>query len=88
MRRTTNMPRTGTEKVMVLRSGMPESATFACTGLEVGQLPMCVTTCIGRATYFGDSNDPNSLAVELTTKNNVQTLLTHLENKPQCYYIV
>ncbi len=50
---------------------------------------MCVTTCIGRATYFGDSNDPNSLVVGLITKNNVQTLLTHLEkNKPQCYYIV
>ncbi|MEW6349701.1 MAG: 4Fe-4S dicluster domain-containing protein [Thermodesulfobacteriota bacterium] len=56
--------------------------------LEVGQLPMCVSTCIGRATYFGDSKDPKSLVVELTTKHNVQVLLEHWGNKPQCYYIV
>jgi Fe-S-cluster-containing dehydrogenase component len=68
--------------------GNARKCHFCLHRIEVGQLPMCVTTCIGRATYFGDFNDPNSLAVELTTKNNVQTLLTHLENKPQCYYIV
>jgi len=67
--------------------GNARKCHFCLHRLEVGQLPMCVTTCIGRATYFGDSNDPNSLVVELITKNNVQTLLTHWENKPQCYYI-
>ena len=68
--------------------GNARKCHFCLHRLEVGLLPTCVTTCIGRATYFGDSNDPSSLAVELITKNNVQTLLTHLENKPQCYYIV
>jgi Fe-S-cluster-containing dehydrogenase component len=68
--------------------GNARKCHFCLHRLEVGQLPMCVTTCIGRATYFGDSNDPNSLVVGLITKNNVQTLLAHLENKPQCYYIV
>jgi Fe-S-cluster-containing dehydrogenase component len=68
--------------------GNARKCHFCLHRLEVGQLPMCVTTCIGRATYFGDSNDPGSLVVELITKNNYQTLLTHLGNKPQCYYIV
>jgi Fe-S-cluster-containing dehydrogenase component len=68
--------------------GNARKCHFCLHRLEVGQLPMCVTTCIGRATYFGDSNDPSSLVMELTTKNNFQTLLPHLGNKPQCYYIV
>jgi Fe-S-cluster-containing dehydrogenase component len=68
--------------------GNARKCHFCLHRLEVGQLPMCVTTCIGRATHFGDSNDPNSLVVELTSKNNVQVLLEHWGNKPQCYYIV
>lgn len=68
--------------------GNARKCHFCLHRLEVGQLPMCVTTCIGRATYFGDSNDPKSLVVELVTKNNVQVLLEHWGNKPQCYYIV
>ncbi|MEI7449620.1 MAG: 4Fe-4S dicluster domain-containing protein [Desulfomonile sp.] len=68
--------------------GNARKCHFCLHRLEVGQLPMCVTTCIGRATYFGDSNDPDSLVVELTTKNNVQTLIPHWGNQPQCFYIV
>lgn len=68
--------------------GNARKCHFCLHRLEVGLLPMCVTTCIGRATYFGDSNDPDGLVVELTTKNNVQVLLEHWGNKPQCYYIV
>jgi len=68
--------------------GNARKCHFCLHRLEVGQLPMCVTTCIGRATYFGDEKDPDSLVVELVTKNNVQTLLPHWENKPQCFYIV
>lgn len=68
--------------------GNARKCHFCLHRLEVGQLPMCVTTCIGRATYFGDSNDPDSLVVDVTTKNNVQTLLAHWGNKPQCFYIV
>jgi Fe-S-cluster-containing dehydrogenase component len=67
--------------------GNARKCHFCLHRLEVGQLPMCVSTCIGRATYFGDSNDPDSLAVELITKNNVETLIPHWGNKPQCFYI-
>lgn len=68
--------------------GNARKCHFCLHRLEVGQLPVCVTTCIGRATYFGDANDPDSLVVELITKNNVETLLPHWGNKPQCFYIV
>jgi Fe-S-cluster-containing dehydrogenase component len=69
-------------------AGNARKCHFCLHRIEVGQLPMCVTTCIGRATYFGDSLDPDSLVVELTTKNNVQTLIPHSGNKPRCFYIV
>jgi Fe-S-cluster-containing dehydrogenase component len=67
--------------------GNARKCHFCLHRLEVGQLPMCVTTCIGRATYFGDSNDSESLVSELILRNNCQTLLQHLGNKPQCYYL-
>lgn len=68
--------------------GNARKCHFCLHRLEKGLLPACVTTCIGRATYFGDSKDPDSLVTELITKNNVQTLLPHWDNKPNCYYIV
>jgi molybdopterin-containing oxidoreductase family iron-sulfur binding subunit len=67
--------------------GNARKCHFCLHRLEVGQLPMCVTTCIGRATYFGDSNDASSLIMEVVSRNNPQTLLPHLGNKPQCFYI-
>lgn len=68
--------------------GNARKCHFCLHRLEVGQLPQCVTTCIGRATYFGDRNDPDSLVVELITKHNVQTLLPHKGTKPRVFYIV
>lgn len=68
--------------------GNARKCHFCLHRLEVGQLPQCTTTCIGRATYFGDSNDPDSLVTELITKNNVQTLLPHKGTQPRVFYVV
>jgi molybdopterin-containing oxidoreductase family iron-sulfur binding subunit len=68
--------------------GNARKCHFCLHRLEVGQLPACTTTCIGRATYFGDANDPDSLVTELITKHNVQTLLPHKGTKPRVFYIV
>lgn len=68
--------------------GNARKCHFCLHRLEVGQLPKCATSCIGRATYFGDANDPDSLVTELITKNNVQTLLPEKGTKPRVYYIV
>jgi molybdopterin-containing oxidoreductase family iron-sulfur binding subunit len=76
--------RTGHESPM----GNARKCHFCLHRLEKGELPMCTTTCIGRATFFGDANDPESLITELITKNNVQTLLPHKGTKPRVFYIV
>jgi Fe-S-cluster-containing dehydrogenase component len=68
--------------------GNARKCHFCLHRLEVGQLPMCVTTCVGRATFFGDANDPDCLAVELITRNRAQTLLPEMGTKPSVYYIV
>jgi len=68
--------------------GNARKCQFCLHRLEVGQLPKCATSCIGRATYFGDANDPDSLVTELITQNNVQTLLPHMGTKPRVYDIV
>jgi Fe-S-cluster-containing dehydrogenase component len=68
--------------------GNARKCHFCLHRLEVGQLPMCATTCIGRTTYFGDANDPESMVTELITKNQVQTLLAHRGTRPRVFYIV
>ena len=67
--------------------GNARKCHFCLHRLEVGQLPMCATTCIGRATYFGDLNDADALVTELIGKNNVQTLLPHKGTQPRVFYI-
>lgn len=79
-----NWDRSGHESPM----GNARKCHFCLHRLERAELPMCATTCIGRATYFGDANDPDSLVTELVTKNNVQTLLPHKGTKPRVFYIV
>lgn len=68
--------------------GNARKCHFCVHRLEVGQVPKCATSCIGRATYFGDANDPDSLVSELIARNNVQTLLPHMGTRPRVYYIV
>ena len=48
---------------------------------------MCTTTCIGRATYFGDHDDPDALVTELIARNNVYVLLPSKGTKPNVFYI-
>jgi len=67
--------------------GNARKCHFCLHRLQVGQLPTCVTTCIGRATYFGDHNDPDALVSELIARENVQTLLPHKGTRPRVYYI-
>ena len=56
----------------------------------MGLIPACVTTCIGRALYFGDKNDTQSLVNELLTKNKGKVLRIR-ENRgtePRVYYLI
>ncbi|MBI2987821.1 MAG: (4Fe-4S)-binding protein [Deltaproteobacteria bacterium] len=63
---------------------------FCLHRLSAEMLPVCVTTCIGRAAYFGDLNDPQSLVSELLEKNQAKVVRIR-ENRatePRVYYIV
>jgi molybdopterin-containing oxidoreductase family iron-sulfur binding subunit len=61
---------------------------FCLHRIKDGILPACTTTCIGRATFFGDANDPDSLVTELINKPNVIRLKEELGTEPRVYYIV
>ncbi|MBI5840738.1 MAG: 4Fe-4S dicluster domain-containing protein [Chloroflexi bacterium] len=61
---------------------------FCLHRIKDGILPACTTTCIGRATYFGDANDPDALVTELINKPNVIRLKEELGTEPRVYYVV
>lgn len=61
---------------------------FCLHRLKEGMLPACTSTCIGRATYFGDANDPDSLVADLVASPNVMRLKEELGTEPRVYYLV
>lgn len=70
-----------------LLAGIARKCHFCLHRLEVGQLPVCVATCIGRATYFGDLNDSGSLIASKIKSNSTYKLLPGSGTKPNVYYI-
>jgi molybdopterin-containing oxidoreductase family iron-sulfur binding subunit len=68
--------------------GNARKCHFCLHRLENGQLPACVTTCIGVANYFGDLNDPESVVAEMAAQANVVVLKEELGTKPKVVYLV
>ncbi len=68
--------------------GNARKCHFCLHRIEKGLLPQCVVSCIGRATFFGDANDPESLVAELIGKPNVMRLKEEMGTKPKVYYLV
>jgi len=58
--------------------GTSRKCQFCSHRLRNGMLPVCVTTCIGRATYFGDAGDPESL-ISKVIKSNKMTILKEIK---------
>jgi len=75
----------GTEESPI---GNVRKCHFCVHRLEQGQLPMCVTTCIGIANYMGDLNDPESLVAQMAAQPNVVVLKEELGTKPKVFYLV
>jgi Fe-S-cluster-containing dehydrogenase component len=67
--------------------GNARKCHFCLHRLAVGMLPACVTTCIGRATFFGDRNDPQSLVFTLLGSPRLFWLKQELGTKPAVYYL-
>lgn len=68
--------------------GNARKCHFCRHRLQQGLLPQCTTSCIGRATFFGDANDPNSLVSQLIHKPNATRLKEELGTEPRVYYLV
>lgn len=68
--------------------GNARKCNFCLHRLEQGLLPQCVTTCIGRATYFGDLKDDDSLVSEMNRKPNQKRLLEEFGTKPAVTYLI
>jgi len=68
--------------------GNARKCTFCLHRLEHRMLPMCTTTCIGRANFFGDLNDPKSLVSEQATQNNAVMLKHELGTAPKVIYLI
>lgn len=67
--------------------GNARKCHFCIHRIERQILPACVTTCIGKATFFGDREDKESLVFELINQNKVQRLKRALGTNPRVYYI-
>ena len=67
--------------------GNARKCHFCIPRIEKGLLPECTTTCIGRATYFGDGSDPESLVAELIALPNAFRLKEEAGTHPSVYYI-
>ncbi|SPF43673.1 Phenylacetyl-CoA:acceptor oxidoreductase PadC subunit (fragment) [Syntrophobacter sp. SbD1] len=68
--------------------GNARKCTFCVHRLEHSQLPMCVTTCIGRATVFGDLNEPGTLVSQQVIRNNAVSLKAELGTAPKVVYLI
>ena len=68
--------------------GNARKCHFCIHRIEQGELPACIVSCMGRAGFFGDANDPQSLVSELIGKPNVMRLKEELGTEPKVYYLV
>ncbi|MFH1876088.1 MAG: 4Fe-4S dicluster domain-containing protein [Candidatus Omnitrophota bacterium] len=67
--------------------GNARKCHFCIHRIERGELPACVVTCLGKATYFGDKEDKDSLVVSIISQNKTKRLKENLGTKPRVYYI-
>lgn len=64
--------------------GNARKCHFCLHRLKVGMLPACTTSCIGRATIFGDRTDSHSLVYEMIGSPRVFRLKEELGTLPAC----
>lgn len=68
--------------------GNARKCHFCIHLIEDGILPRCVSTCIGRATYFGDLNDTQSLVFKLSQNSNLIRLKEELGTRPTVFHLI
>jgi len=68
--------------------GNARKCNFCLHRLDEGELPMCISTCIGRANYFGDANDTKSIVYKMLSASNQIKLLEEMGTKPAVFYLI
>ena len=69
------------------KPGIAEKCTFCTHLLEQGKEPICVRTCVGKARYFGNLDDPESEVCQLIRTRDGFQLQPDLGTKPSVYYL-
>lgn len=64
-----------------------DKCTFCAHLVDNGELPACVSTCVGRARIFGDLNDKSSEVSKLLASYPTSVLKQHFGTKPRVFYI-
>jgi Fe-S-cluster-containing dehydrogenase component len=67
--------------------GNARKCHFCLHRIKVGMLPACVTSCIGRATIFGNRLDEESLLFEMLSSPRRFRLKEELGTQPAVYYL-
>ena len=69
--------------------GSPRKCHFCLHRLTIGELPACVTTCIGKAMMFGDKNDPTSYVAQVLKDDasSVLRIKERYKTEPRVYYL-
>ncbi len=67
--------------------GTSDKCTLCEHRLAQGLLPACATNCFGKAIYFGDLADPNSVVSKLIRENKVHVLKPEMGTDPMVFYI-
>jgi molybdopterin-containing oxidoreductase family iron-sulfur binding subunit len=67
--------------------GNVRKCNFCIQRLHEGLLPACINDCIGRARFFGDLNDPDSLVSELLRERYSFKLKEELGTSPKVFYL-
>lgn len=68
--------------------GNARKCHFCIHLIEKGILPRCVSSCVGRATYFGDLDDEKSLVFGLKGMPNTVRLKEQLGTRPKVCYLI
>lgn len=65
-----------------------EKCTLCANLIVKGEIPKCVTACVGKARTFGDLDDPDSEVSRLIATREWKQLLPERGTNPSVYYLV